>query len=124
MTINDVKRDLEALEAAILARQHAMIGWPKRAQLDVLMEQVAALAKEEADYLQTYSDVSTAIEQQVRESVLNTRETVRGISLMVVYTKGRVTWDTKALDGYATGHPELLPFRKEGDPSVSIRVLK
>ncbi len=46
---------------------------------------------------------------------------VKGERMQAVYTKGRVTWDVKALDGYAINHPELFAFRKEGEPSVRLR---
>jgi hypothetical protein len=34
--------------------------------------------------------------------------------------KGRVSWDTKALDGYAVAHPEIEKLRIEGAPTVRI----
>ncbi|CAK0771531.1 hypothetical protein CCP3SC15_4350001 [Gammaproteobacteria bacterium] len=40
---------------------------------------------------------------------------------MAVYTKGRVSWDSKKLDGMMILVPELASARKEGEPSVSIR---
>lgn len=36
------------------------------------------------------------------------------------FVKGRVSWDTKALEGYAAAHPEIEKFRKVGNPSVRI----
>lgn len=37
------------------------------------------------------------------------------------FIKGRVSWDIKALEGYAVAHPEIEKFRKkDGDPSVRI----
>jgi hypothetical protein len=38
--------------------------------------------------------------------------------------KGRVSWDGKSLDGYMAAHPEISAFRKEGEPSVSLRNVK
>lgn len=61
------------------------------------------------------------LESKIKGDVLEVGATVKGAALMAVYSKGRVTWDAKALDGYATAHPEIEPFRKEGAPSVSIR---
>jgi len=49
---------------------------------------------------------------------------VKGRELEAVYVKGRISWDNKALDGYAAAHPEIGAFRKQGDPSVSIRGVK
>ena len=62
-----------------------------------------------------------ALESSIKQHVIAGGETVKGSVLMAVYSKGRVSWDTKALDGYAVAHPEVGQFRKEGAPSVSIR---
>lgn len=61
------------------------------------------------------------IEANVRAAVLSHGKTVKGGHLQAVLAKGRVSWDTKGIDGYAMAHPELFTFRKEGEPSVSIR---
>lgn len=58
---------------------------------------------------------------EIKEDVLAGGATVKGAHMMAVYAKGRVSWDTKALDGVVALHPELAQFRKEGEPSVSIR---
>lgn len=65
-----------------------------------------------------------ALTAEIKAAVLAHGATVKGERLQAVWAKGRVSWDTKALDGYAAGHPEIVPFRKEGDPSVSIRGAK
>ena len=61
-----------------------------------------------------------AIEADVKQMVLNIGSTVKGV-YMAVYNRGRVSWNTKALDGYAAAHPEIEQFKKTGNPSVSIR---
>lgn len=58
---------------------------------------------------------------QIKSEVIEAGSTIKGSSLQAVYTKGRVSWDTKSLDGYVVAHPEVGQFRKVGDPSVSIR---
>jgi len=63
----------------------------------------------------------TALESQIKEDVIRNGATVKGSFLRVVYHPGRVTWDTKRLDGYARSRPELLEFRKQGEPYVSIQ---
>jgi len=60
-------------------------------------------------------------EAAVRAAVLAVGKSVKGAHLQAVLMKGRVSWDTKAIDGYAMNHPELFTFRTEGKPSVSIR---
>ena len=81
------------------------------------------IADIEAEY-NNGSVFSTEIESltnEVKQDVLTLGQTVKGSLLMAVWSKGRVTWDTKSLDGYIIDHPELDKFRKEGEPSVSIR---
>ncbi len=50
-------------------------------------------------------------------------ESVKGTNLQAIFIKGRQTWDNAELDKYAEKHPEILKFRKIGNPSVSIRIL-
>ena len=61
------------------------------------------------------------LEEDIKEYVVTVGETLKGTDHMFVYAKGRVSWDTKSLEGYAKAHPELLVFRSEGKPSVSVR---
>jgi hypothetical protein len=58
---------------------------------------------------------------QVKEDVLNSGATIKGAHYMAVWSKGRVTWDGKKLDGMMSIIPALADARKEGDPSVSLR---
>jgi hypothetical protein len=86
------------------------------------------IKKAEADIDAEFAIKSEAVDEniakltaEIREEVLSGKATVKGDHMMAVYAKGRVSWDTKALDGVVALHPELAQFRKEGDPSVSIR---
>ena len=56
--------------------------------------------------------------------VLGKQESVKGKNLQAVFSKGRTSWDPKALIGYAVAHPEINEFKKVGKPSVSIREVK
>jgi|WetSurMetagenome_2_1015567.scaffolds.fasta_scaffold1687107_1 hypothetical protein len=58
---------------------------------------------------------------QVKEDVLNSGATIKGAHYMAVWSKGRVTWDGKKLDGMMSIIPALADARKEGDPSVALR---
>lgn len=64
------------------------------------------------------------MESHVKTAVIAHGGSVKADYLHAVWAKGRVSWDTKSLDGYAVAHPELFAFRKEGQPSVSIRTAK
>lgn len=39
------------------------------------------------------------------------------------YTQGRVSWDNDGMAKYAASHPDVLQFRKQGQPSVSLCVV-
>ena len=58
---------------------------------------------------------------EIKADVIKECATVKGKYIMAVWNKGRTSWDSKLLDGYAVAHPEMSAFRKEGDPSVTIR---
>ena len=58
----------------------------------------------------------------IKAEVIAAGETVSGEFHQAVYSKARVSWDSKGLEGYAVAHPEILAFRSVGSPSVSLRV--
>ena len=65
------------------------------------------------------------IERQIKDIVRETGETaeIEGARIMVkTPKKPRVKWDTKALEGFATAHPELAALKTEywAKPSVII----
>ncbi len=37
------------------------------------------------------------------------------------FVRGRTSWDTKALNGYAAAHPEIEQFKKTGNPTVRLQ---
>lgn len=61
---------------------------------------------------------------KINIGVLEKGESIKGELLQAVFSKGRTTWDTPALAGYAIAHPELNKLKKVGKPSVSIREVK
>ncbi len=61
------------------------------------------------------------LESEVKVAVLEHGATVKPTSgYTATFVKGRVSWDTKALDGYAAAHPEIERFKKVGSPSVRL----
>lgn len=98
----------------------------KQALIDSILteeikQQLAEIDAEFAPEYQAVSDLSSSIEQEIKAEVIQAGETVKGDQLMAVFNKGRVSWDTKGLDGAIAIMPELAQFRKEGAPSVAIR---
>lgn len=66
-------------------------------------------------------DHANALTEAIKNMTLTHGATVRGQYNMAVFAKGRVSWDTKQLDGMAKLIPALLDARIVGNPSISIR---
>lgn len=66
---------------------------------------------------------AAAVEAEIKSLVINNGASVKGSRLHAVYSKPRVSWDTKKLDGMVALIPQIAEARKEGNPSVSIRVV-
>ena len=121
---SQIAKDLDALTKARLERDEltdeieAMI----RAQVpQEVQERIDAIEAEFLPKMDSIIESISNMETNIKERVLLAGETVSGSVLKAVYNKGRTKWDNKALDGYAKAHPELLEFRSEGKPYVSIR---
>jgi len=124
MSVAEIKTLLDALVHAQALYDDALATWPGKQRMDDLRESMAALEEEKALFTEHFRDDVDCIEASIRDRVLTLGETVRGNVLMAVWSKPRVTWDGKLLDGYAAAHPEILPFRHIGQPSVSIRPVR
>lgn len=118
----DVKALIEELE--LLYNERLQLVQRKQGAIEEVLAPVREKLDEvENDYGVFLEDLAGTIERQeerLKSWVLLHGATVKSGRLTAVYRPGRVTWDTKALDGYAAAHPELLPFRKTGQPSASI----
>lgn len=64
------------------------------------------------------------LREHIKTATLKQKSTVKGVGFMAVWSKGKESWDTKALIGYAAARPELLQFRNPPEPVVSIRKVK
>jgi hypothetical protein len=84
------------------------------ADIDAEFAEVEAMLNREAEDLANV----------VKDAVIATEQTVRGTTHMAVYSKPRVSWDTKMLDGLALVLPQVNEAKTIGQPSVSIRLIK
>lgn len=82
---------------------------------------LADIAAEEATSVTALQAIIEAMTSEIKQDVISKGASVKGTWLQAVYSKPRVSWDTKGLDGYAVAHPEMNAFRNVGAPSVSIR---
>ena len=102
------------------------INQEKQALIDQVLtpEIKEKLAEIDAEFDPKAEDLAkqkSMLEAEIKQEVLQAGQTVKGTFHSFVWSKPRVSWDTKALDGYAVAHPEIAQFRTEGSPSVSVR---
>ena len=106
--------------------QRDLLNLQKQELIDAVLtaEIKAKLAEIEAEFgmkAEAVNENIAGLEAEIKAEVIAVGHTVKGGSLMAVWSKGRVSWDSKKLDGMMILIPQLADARKEGDPSVSIR---
>ena len=120
----DITQKLDQL--ANYQAQRDVLELEKQALIDQILppEIKARLEEIEAEFTgkrETVDANISELETEIRDEVLRQGTTVKSTFLRVVYHPGRVTWDTKSLDAYARARPEILDFRKQGQPYISIQ---
>ncbi len=114
---------------AIQAEQQAEIAKHYTPEIQAKIEEIerkyqAQIEDLDAEYAGKSEAVDaniTRLENEIRDDVKSHGSTVKGQYLMAVYSKGRVSWDSKKLDGMMIILPQLAEARKESEPSVAIR---
>ena len=86
-----------------------------------IKEKLAEIDAEFDPKVDELSQQKSMLESEIKQEILDAGRTIKGTYHSFVWSKPRVSWDTKALDGYAAAHPEIAQFRTEGSPSVSVR---
>ncbi len=120
----EIKKKLDQL--ADFQAQQDVLTMQKKALIDEILnaEVRAKLDEIEAEFADKTEAVNTNIaklEEEIKQSVKVLGTSVKSKFFHAVWVKGRVSWDTKAMDNYAIYHPEILKMRKQGEPSVSLR---
>ena len=85
-----------------------------------IKEKIRDIEAELAPDIERFDEIIKALEGEVKEATIAHGESVKGEHMKSVFVKGRVTWDSKGLEGYAVGNPDVLKFRKIGNPSARI----
>jgi hypothetical protein len=62
-------------------------------------------------------------EAAITAAGLATGAPAQGTSLQAIITAPCVTWDNRGMATYAALHPEVLTYRKVGEPSVQMRAV-
>jgi DNA polymerase-3 subunit epsilon len=94
-------------------QRHAAIMAKVASELTALDDEIRPLMDDMMNQISIMSDT-------IKTTTLKRRKTFKGSHLQAMFVNGRVTWDTRALDGYTAAHPELNTFRKVSEPSVRI----
>jgi hypothetical protein len=96
----------------------------KRAEiLKQIQAELDALDLEYKPVLEATEENIAALENEIKTDVLLYGESVSGGFYRASYTQGRVSWDNDGMTKYAAAHPDVLQFRKQGQPIVSLRVV-
>jgi hypothetical protein len=91
--------------------------------LKQIQSELDALDAEYQPALEAAEDNISALENEIKTDVLLYGESVSGGMYRATYTHGRISWDNEGMTKYAALHPDILQFRKQGQPIVSLRVV-
>jgi hypothetical protein len=91
--------------------------------LKQIQPELDALDAEYKPVLEAAEENIAALENEIKTDVLLYGESVSGGMYRACYAQGRVSWDNDGMARYAGSHPDVLQFRKQGQPSVSLRVM-
>ena len=95
-------------------------------RLQILKQVQAELDSLDSEYkpvMERVEENIAALENEIKTDVLLHGESVSGGMYRATYTQGRVSWDSEGITKYAESNPDVLQFRKQGQPIVSLRVL-
>lgn len=124
MAGKDIKTKLDELAQAQAAKDLALLKKQELIDQATPQEVKAAVADIELEFAPEIDAIDAAIEsltKEIKDEVAAHGESVKGSDLMAVWSKGRVSWDSKTLDAMAKLIPQIAEARKEGEPVVSIK---
>ena len=127
MNEKQLKEKLDVLGEIIAIRENLIS--EKQTLLDSLIPpeiklKIQEIEEEFEDKITHANENVQSLESAIKSEVKAFGHSVKGELVMAVWAKPRVTWDNKGLDGFMVAHPEIKAFRKEGEPTVSIRFNK
>ena len=91
--------------------------------LKQIQAELDALDTEYQPVLEAAEENIAVLENEIKTEVLLYGASVSGGAYRAVYNHGRVSWDNDSMTKYAASHPEVLQFRRQGPPIVSLRVV-
>lgn len=100
---------------------HAEYQKRRESVMEQIRTQLEAVDAEFGEMLREADEEVVRLEGEVKEAVREGGRSVKQEGIHVIYNRGRSTWDNRRLSSYAETHPEVLEFRRIGNPIVSIR---
>lgn len=92
--------------------------------LKVVQAELEALDAEFEPLIETAEARAEVLEQEIKTAVVQLGATVKGSRISAFFNRGVVSWDRKKLEDYGKSHPDVLNFRKQGEPFVALRISK
>ena len=108
----NAQRDLSSLDL-VRAKEQAIPAEIK--------ETLIAIDVEYNQKIDAIDELIGALEGQIKSAVLQGGGAIKSEHYQAVFVKGRITWDTKKLDGISILIPELSQAKSVGEPTVQIR---
>ncbi len=97
----------------------------KRAEiLKEIQAELDALEVEYEPLIETANQNIATLEAEIKNDVLLHGESVQGGTYRALYVQGRVSWDNEGMNWYAETHADILQFRKQGQPTVTLRTVE
>ena len=109
----ETPEEIAALMTALGEQQRAYQALlaEKEATLPAYMRQtIEAIDQRFAPQMLTATEAMSALSERIKEAVIDGGVSVKIDSLQAVYSRGRVSWDDKFLQGYAAAHPEIFLY--------------
>jgi hypothetical protein len=91
--------------------------------LKKVQSELDALELEYGPIIDSVQENISDLENEIRTDVLLHGETVSGGTYRAIYTRGRISWDNQGMEKFAERHPEVLQFRRQGAPVVTLRAI-
>jgi hypothetical protein len=94
----------------------------KRAEiLKQIQAELDALDAEYNPLFEATDQNAATLEAEIKNDVLLHGESIQAGTYRAVYVQGRISWDNDGMNRYAEVHPDVLQFRKQGQPNVTLR---
>ena len=124
--MNNIAAKLEELADLRATADATRIDYEKKRTeiLKAVQTELDALDAEYQPLLESAQTRADALETEIKDAVVHHGASVKGTRLYAMFFRGRVSWDREKLETYGKTHPEVMNFRKEGEPYVSLRATK